>query len=128
MRERIMRHWGWPKNLGTFSGNHYARYVLTAEGYKNIFRAQEGLCAGCKCELANPYVKAMKLGAKPQIDHWHDRSKPEPEYGPVCKPEEVRGLLCGVCNSWQGQVADNLELIGRIFEYLKAHEVKRGRG
>lgn len=127
MKELNVVPWGWPPNLGKFTGSLWSRYSMTGEQYRALWTAQAGLCPGCKCELANPYAKTLKEGPRPHVDYWDNPEMEEKKYGPVCRAENVRGLLCGPCVSWLDLIKDNVERIKNLSSYLEAQEVKHGR-
>lgn len=125
MKDLNVVSWGWPPNLGKFTGSLWTRYSMTGEQYRNLWKAQGGLCPGCKCELANPYAKTLKEGPKPHVDYWRDESKEPEKYGPVCRAEDIRGLLCGPCLSWLDNIKAERERIKNLVQYMDAAEVKR---
>lgn len=130
MKEPVMEAFGWPatqQQMNNWLRHLSKKYNFDGARWRALYQAQGGLCPGCKGLLAEPFTKNGKLGLKPQVDHWHDRSRPEPEFGAVCEAAEVRGLLCGPCNSWIGKMLDDVDRIKNLFEYLHNHEVKRGR-
>lgn len=106
--------WGWaPKHYGA---NIYVKYRLSLNDIHEMFDRQGGECPGCRRDLAHPLVKEMRTGLKPQIDHLH---KYTPDGEPIqCEREDVRGLLCGDCNYWAGQMRDNAERILQLGGYL----------
>lgn len=69
-------------------------YGLTSDQYNAMVERQGGRCA--ICDLYRPLV----------IDHCHTTG-------------EVRGLLCGQCNTALGMVGDSLDTIERYVDYLK---------
>lgn len=84
-----------------------ATYGLTREMYEKILLAQQGRCAGCRCQ-----PRKQRLG----VDHSHALEK---HYGPG-NPRSVRGLLCSMCNHRVlGTVRDNPETMRRLLRHLE---------
>jgi hypothetical protein len=77
------------------------KYGITPEELAALIEAQSGRCAACGIETE-----------KLQIDHCHETG-------------DVRGLLCGPCNSAAGRVADDPERLRAVADYL---ERKRAPG
>jgi len=73
------------------------RVGLTIEDYEQMFENQDGVCAIC----ANPPGKKMLA-----IDHNHETG-------------EVRGLLCGSCNTGIGLLQDSPDILAAALEYLQ---------
>lgn len=73
-------------------------YGLTLEDYERMFDEQLGLCKICGEEETNPKRSLA-------VDHDHDTG-------------EVRGLLCGKCNSGIGLLRDSSELLACAYLYL----------
>ncbi len=71
------------------------RYGLTPEATAELLATQGGLCAICE----------TPLDERMHVDHDHETN-------------EVRGLLCGTCNSGLGFFKDNLALLRRAADYL----------
>lgn len=80
--------------------NFKHRYGLTLAERDELLAAQDGRCAICG---------TSEFGLKgPVVDHCHNSS-------------EVRGILCNHCNVGLGQFKDDVELMEKAIEYLKAH-------
>ena len=75
-------------------GHMLTRYGITAQEYRVLYEAQEGLCLVCRSHHEVLHV-----------DHCHDTNR-------------VRGLLCGTCNRGLGLFYDNPELLQRAADYL----------
>ena len=83
------------------------KYGLTRAMYEKLALAQQGRCAGCRCQ-----PRMQRLG----VDHSHALEK---LYGKG-DPRSVRGLLCGMCNhKVLGTVRDNPETLKRLVAYLE---------
>ena len=74
-------------------------YGLTKEGYLEMLKSQNGVCAIC----CNP-EKKKRLA----VDHCHNTGK-------------IRGLLCARCNTSIGRFNDDVELLQKAIDYLKTH-------
>lgn len=72
------------------------KYGLTLKGKEELLTDQGGMCPICKTVLA---VKGS------HVDHNHTTG-------------EVRGLLCGKCNTGLGQFSDSPELLLAAAKYL----------
>jgi hypothetical protein len=72
------------------------RYGQSAELYYLLFALQDGQCAICGT-TSQSFV----------VDHDHSSGR-------------VRGLLCGHCNVWLGQIRENREKLRRALDYLTA--------
>ena len=77
------------------------KYGLTSASYKALLASQGGVCAIC----GNPPSEERRLS----IDHDHDTN-------------EVRGILCELCNRGLGQFGDRLDLLLRAADYLKGNK------
>lgn len=83
------------------------RYNLTDNQYKEMLDGQGGICSICG--------KTNENGKKLCIDHDH-------------KTNEIRGLLCGKCNSALGLFNDDPDLLRAAERYLTEHNLKfRGK-
>jgi len=100
------------KNLWTF-------YKLTMAEFNEIFRAQDGRCAGCKERLAHPVVKDMEFGLQGQVDHKH-RLLADGTEAP-CERQDVRGILCAPCNALLAKVRDKQEILRGLATYLQSY-------
>jgi hypothetical protein len=76
-----------------------AAYDLTPEKYEEMLTAQGGVCAICKNE--DTKLKSDKFS----IDHNHTTG-------------EVRGLLCGSCNTGLGLFGDSVDTLMGAAAYL----------
>jgi hypothetical protein len=76
-------------------------YGITGEEYLALRKAQGGLCALC-----GPWTGRNGRTVSLSVDHNH-------------KTDEVRGLLCRVCNRILGMWRDNPVIFGMAVEYLK---------
>ena len=74
------------------------KYAITLKEYNQLFKAQNGLCAGCY-----RHQSQFKYALAVDHDHLTDR---------------VRGLLCGPCNTTLGNVLDNPDTLRRLASYL----------
>jgi len=74
-------------------------YGVTPDQYEVMLSAQNGVCATCG--------NACATGKRLAVDHCHRSGK-------------VRGLLCRRCNSILGYADDDLELLGRLADYVTA--------
>ena len=73
-------------------------YGLSPEGVASLIDKQGGKCPGCLKNLS-----AVRFC----VDHDHSTGK-------------VRGLLCPTCNGSLGMAKDDLAILLRLIEYLKA--------
>lgn len=71
-------------------------YGITVDQYDDMYRSQNGLCAGCK---------QTNNGSKFHIDHCHVSGV-------------VRGLLCNKCNIALGLVNDRVDVLANLISYL----------
>lgn len=83
----------WKSNLKT-------KYGITPEDYSRMMIAQDGVCAICR----GVDVRGKKLA----VDHNHVTG-------------QVRGLLCGSCNSAIGLLKENPDRIARALSYINDH-------
>jgi hypothetical protein len=74
---------------------------VTPEQYDEMLSAQGGTCAICE--------QVDHLGRRLAVDHDHETG-------------EVRGLLCGRCNTMLGQMNDDPELLRRAASYLERQQ------
>lgn len=75
------------------------KYNLTLEDYNGMRDNQN-----YKCYICN--IDEEKLDRALAVDHCHTTG-------------QVRGLLCGSCNRFLGQINDNVETAERMVHYLK---------
>lgn len=80
-------------------------YGLTPEQYKALHDAQGGLCAICG-QAETRILKGVKVDLS--VDHDHATG-------------DIRGLLCGRCNSALGHFGDNIKLMQSAIEYIRYH-------
>ena len=73
-------------------------YGLTLEAFAALLEAQGGRCAICQSE--DPRARNW------HVDHCHES-------------EEVRGVLCGPCNTGLGHFGDDPERLESAIQYLK---------
>jgi hypothetical protein len=73
-------------------------YGITLAGYQALFDAQSGLCAICQ--------KPEKFKRSLSVD---------PDHG----TGEVRGLLCGDCNTSLGKFGDSIQVLRNAVAYLE---------
>lgn len=76
-------------------------YGISEDEYVNLFESQGGLCAICR----NPH---RGTGKYLHVDHNH-------------LTEDVRGLLCGYCNSTLAYARDSEENLLAALNYLRLH-------
>jgi len=74
-------------------------YGITLEQYSQMFEEQKGCCAIC-----NRHQSEFKRAL--HVDHDHSTG-------------EVRGLLCGNCNTAIGLLDESLQLFDKAQQYLK---------
>ena len=75
------------------------KYGITRADFDALLANQRGVCAICK----GPHVG---VGKRFHIDHCHNSN-------------EVRGLLCGNCNTAIGLLGDDPERIERAAAYVR---------
>lgn len=81
-----------------FVKNLRESYGMTEQDYRTLWDAQGGQCAVCRTDLNR--VRA------PHVDHCHES-------------DEVRGLLCFLCNTAIGKMRDDPALLRSAAEYLE---------
>lgn len=79
------------------------RYGITAEAYRQILAAQDGKCASCE---DSPRFTSRQRHFPLTVDHDHVTG-------------EIRGLLCGNCNSGLGHFRDDPDRLERAAAYLR---------
>jgi hypothetical protein len=79
-----------------------AQYGLTEEGFDELLKSQNGVCA--ICGKSRSEIKSNLV-----VDHDHKTGK-------------VRGLLCVQCNTSLGNLKDNTDLLKKAAEYLENHK------
>jgi hypothetical protein len=80
-------------------------YGIALEDYEGILSAQGGRCAICRAAPGERGGKNMALA----VDHCHRTGR-------------IRGLLCYRCNSAIGLVSEDVGILARCIEYIKAAE------
>lgn len=85
-----------------------ARYGITRDDYKAMWRRQGGVCASCREPTKGKRAKRLF------IDHDHTCCPGQHSCG-LC----VRGLLCGDCNSMFGHARDSVQRLESGIAYLK---------
>lgn len=82
------------------------RYGIKPEQYTAMMDSQDGKCAICgrdRSEIVrNGKTERMHLS----VDHCHET-------------KEIRGLLCTRCNGLVGRVEANMNIMVRLFDYLR---------
>src|SRR5262245_9011246 len=82
------------------------RHGLTVRDYMDLYDAQKGVCAIC----GHPeYIERGDRSKLLAIDHNHETG-------------EVRGLLCGLCNSLIGMADESTRILQGAIDYLEAHK------
>lgn len=71
------------------------KFGITLEDYERMFRKQRGRCGICN-RHAKTFTKSLA------VDHCHKTGK-------------IRGLLCGMCNSFLGRIHDDPKPIIKYF-------------
>jgi hypothetical protein len=79
-----------------------ARYGLTQDDYDQLKESQDGKCAICG-------ALEGRTGVSLYIDHDHGTG-------------EIRGLLCGNCNTGIGMLGDTLERLEAAAAYLRKYK------
>jgi hypothetical protein len=74
------------------------KYGLSMDEYNSMIEAQDGKCAICN------YMFGQKKGDI-HVDHCHTSN-------------EIRGLLCDLCNRGLGYFKDNKEALAKAIKYL----------
>ncbi len=88
------------------------KYGLTIEDYAKRWTEQGGRCANLRCRAQfDLIVKDFRFGL--QVDHDHSTGR-------------VRGLLCPSCNRTLGHIADDIERLAGLIEYLDLNLNKEG--
>jgi Recombination endonuclease VII len=81
------------------------RYGITLDDYDQMVEKQGGGCAICHAKVA------FQDGRKLCVDHNHETG-------------EVRGILCGLCNSVLGHIENN-HLLDSFIAYADLHGIRR---
>ena len=82
------------------------KYNITEKQYNQMLSEQEHKCACC----GKPIQERVKGQGKKTICVDHDH-----------KTGQVRGLLCGLCNSGIGALGDNIQGVRNALNYLEKH-------
>lgn len=82
-----------------------ARYGVSADVYRAMHTAQNGLCANCGRSESLVDKRTGKV-RRLSVDHDHTTGK-------------IRGLLCNDCNTGLGKLGDTVEGIKRLLAYLE---------
>ena len=92
-------------NKDRFKGYSLQRdYGISLEDYNELLRKQDGKCA--ICGRPDEDERGNNNGSKRlAVDHDHETN-------------EVRGLLCSMCNKGIGSLDDSPELLLKAYEYL----------
>ena len=98
-------------NKDRFKGYSLTRdYGISFEDYSVLLRKQNGKCA--ICGRPDGDERGNNNGSKSlAVDHDHETN-------------EVRGLLCSMCNKGIGSLYDSPALLLKAYEYLLAYESK----
>lgn len=112
MKEQELVGWGWAGKQ--WLPQQWIKYRLQQPDWEQLWAEQSGCCAGCGEEFAHPLRKEGRVGLKPQTDHLHIKGK-------QCEREDVRGLLCGRCNTLLGKIRDNMVVLKGLLAYLKKY-------
>lgn len=75
------------------------RYNLSLNQYQHLEKLQDYKCSICGCDDEH-------LDRKLAVDHCHETLN-------------IRGLLCGRCNTTLGKVEDNVDLLHNMIKYLQ---------
>lgn len=108
-RARDMRYIKTAKGVG----RSLRKYGITLEEFNQIFDKQGGKCANpaCSIKLFRHAEENIKRSFIAHVDHRH-------------KPHQVRGLLCGYCNSAIGNARENPEILEGLVIYMKEWQEK----
>jgi len=83
------------------------RYNMTVDDYDLMLELQDHSCKCCGLHKDNHYKGKNKIPL--YVDHRHDTG-------------QIRGLLCGACNSGIGHLQDSIEGVEMALNYLKSCE------
>jgi hypothetical protein len=97
------------KSQNKHSAHVEANYGITGQEYAALLAFQGGRCA--ICGYASGRTKRLAVDHDHSCEQGHD-----PREGCVLC---VRGLLCGVCNTFVGRMRDNPETFDRGGQYLR---------
>lgn len=104
----------WAHRQQKFPSNERARnlkryYGITPERYNELLKEQNNACAICRKEETAIDGKSGTI-KRLSIDHCHTSNN-------------IRGLLCGRCNTTLGKLEDNVNLLQAMINYLNKHKV-----
>jgi hypothetical protein len=80
----------------------FARYGMNEADFERLLEEQKGMCAIC--------MEVFSHRLPPHIDHCHTTG-------------QVRGLLCGKCNTALGQFLDSPEILYEAIEYITRNKL-----
>lgn len=80
-------------------------YGLTLEEYERLLRQTNGICPICQKEFAEKKHKKGCDAKGPVVDHNHETN-------------EVRGIICGMCNIGIGVFYEDQETMIRAIKWL----------
>tara|TARA_R110002012_G_C11455901_1_gene592250 strand:+ start:145 stop:789 length:645 start_codon:yes stop_codon:yes gene_type:complete len=94
-----------PKNKQSLKEyNRMARYGITPDSFKRMLKEQNNKCRICLVEF-DELIPNQKIN----VDHCHTTN-------------QVRGLLCSLCNRGLGHFKDNTERLTNAINYLQEKE------
>lgn len=82
-------------------GNGFHNHGIRTDQYEELHRAQGGGCAVCGVQKPSEWKRGNL-----ELDHCHATG-------------EVRGLLCGDCNSSAGRVGDDPARLRALADYIE---------
>jgi len=82
--------------------NVKSKYGLSSDQYYQMLTEQKNCCAICR----NPFSDDWRDGTYPCVDHCHTT-------------QEVRGILCRVCNKTLGGWGDSITILENAIKYLR---------
>jgi hypothetical protein len=83
------------------------KYGITNEEYNFLLKAQNGVCAICKCPEMDKDAKGRIKNLA--IDHDHITN-------------QIRGLLCTACNVSLGRFKDSILILESALQYLQKYK------
>jgi hypothetical protein len=101
-RNAIKRNWNHRNPEKVAAYHRKTSYGIPAELFKEMLDKQNNSCAICR--LA--FEKTNRVNT-PHVDHAHDGTK------------QIRGLLCGNCNSGIGKLGDDFSTVIKAASYLR---------
>jgi len=84
------------------------RYGISYDDLLSMFEKQNGRCGICNTKI-ELFADALNKGSVGHIDHDHSSG-------------EVRGLLCGNCNTGLGKFNDDVALLKTAIQYLRDNQ------